>query len=38
MVVLVTCRNVDDPMKIKGARVATRLYTDFSDAQGQISP
>ena len=37
MVVLVTCKNVD-PIKKEGARVATRLYVDFSGAQGPITP
>ena len=35
MVVLVTCKN-EDPIKNEGARAATRLYVNFSDAQGQI--
>ena len=34
--VLVTCKNEEDPIKNEGARLATRLYVDFSDAQGQI--
>ena len=38
MVVLVTCKNEEDPSKNEGARVAVRLYVDFSDAQGQIIP
>ena len=38
MVVLVTCKIVEDPIKNEGARVATRLYVDFSDFQGQITP
>ena len=33
MVVLVTCKNEEDPIKNKGARVVTTLFTDFSDAQ-----
>ena len=37
MVVLVTCKN-EDQIKNEGARVATTLYVDFSDAQGQIIP
>ena len=32
MIVLLTCKNEEDPIKIKGASVLTRLYTDFSDA------
>ena len=34
MVVLVTCKNEEDPIKTEGARVLTTLYIDFSDAQG----
>ena len=37
MVVLVTCKNEDDPIKNKGFRVVTRLSIDFSDAQGQLN-
>ena len=37
MVVLVTCKNEEDPIKNEGARVFTTLYIDFSDAQGQIT-
>ena len=36
MVVVVTCKNVKDSFKNEGAKVATRLYVDFSDAQRQI--
>ena len=36
MVVLVTCKNEEDPIKNEGARVFTTLYINFSDAQGQI--
>ena len=36
ILVLVTCKNEEDPIKNKGARVATRLYVDFSDTQGQV--
>ena len=35
---LVTCKNEEDPNKNEGARVLTRLYNIFSDAQGQLSP
>ena len=35
MVVLVTCKNEEDP--IKSAKVFTPLYSNFSDAQGQIT-
>ena len=38
MVVLVTCKNEEDLIKNEGARVVTRLYINFSDAQGQITP
>ena len=38
MVVFVTCKNEVDPIKNESANVATRLYVDFSDAQGQIIP
>ena len=37
MVVLLTCKNKEDPIKNEGARVITTLYIDFSDAQGQIT-
>ena len=33
MVVLVTCKNEEDPIRNKGARVVTTLFIDFSDAQ-----
>ena len=32
MVVLVTCKNEEDPIKNKGARVVTTLFIDFSEA------
>ena len=35
MVVLVTCKNEEDPIKNEGARVFTTLYINFSCAQGQ---
>ena len=38
MVVLVTCKNEEDPIKNEGTRVFTTLYINFSDAQGQITP
>ena len=38
MVVLVTCKNEEDPIKKEGAGVITTLYIDISDAQGQITP
>ena len=37
MHVLVTCKNEEDPIKNEGARVVTTLYSNFSDAQGQIT-
>ena len=37
MVVLLTCKNKEDPIKNEGARVFTTLYIHFSDAQGQIT-
>ena len=37
MDVLVTCKYEEDPIKIEGARVDTTLYSNFSDAQGQIT-
>ena len=37
MVVLVTCKNEEDPIKNKGPRVVTRLFVNFSDAQGQLT-
>ena len=37
MVVLLTCKNKEDPIKNEGARVFTTSYIDFSDAQGQIT-
>ena len=38
MVVLVNCKNEEDPIKNEGARVVTTLSIDFSDAQGQLPP
>ena len=37
MVVLLTCKNEEDPIKNKGAGVFTTLKINFSDAQGQIT-
>ena len=37
MVVLLTCKNEEEPIKNRGARVFTTLYINFSDAQGQIT-
>ena len=38
IIVLVTCKNEEDPIKNEGARVLTSLLFDFSDAQGQLTP
>ena len=38
MVVLVTCKIEEDPIKNESARVVATLYINFSDAQGQIIP
>ena len=32
--VLVACKNEEDPIENKGARVVTTLFINFSDAQG----
>ena len=37
MLGLNTCKNEEDPIKNEGARVFTTLYSNFSDAQGQIT-
>ena len=37
MVVLVTCKYEKDPIKNDGAKADTTLYSNFSDAQGQIT-
>ena len=37
MEILVTCKYEVDPIKSEGARVVTTLYSNFSDAQGQIT-
>ena len=37
MVVLLTCKKKEDPIKNEGARVFTTIYIDFLDAQGQIT-
>ena len=37
MDVLVTCKYEEDPIKNEGARVVTTLYSNFSNAQGQIT-
>ena len=38
MVVIVTCKNEEVIIKNEGARVVTRLFIDFSNAQGQLTP
>ena len=38
VVILVTCKNEEDPLKNEDARVATTQNIDFSNAQGQITP
>ena len=37
MVVLLTCKNKEDPIKNEGGRVFTTLYIVFSDAQWQMT-
>ena len=37
MVVIVTCKHEEDPIKNEGTRVFTTLYINFSDAQRQIT-
>ena len=38
MLVLVTCKNEETPIKNEGTRVVTMLSIDFSDALGQLTP
>ena len=38
MVVLLTSKNEEDPIKNEGARVLTRLYITFSNTQRQLTP
>ena len=38
MVVLITCKTKEDPIKNEGARVLATLYIDFTDTQGQLTP
>ena len=35
---LVACNNEEDPIKDEGARVVTKLFIDFIDVQGQVTP
>ena len=37
MDVLVTCKYEEDPIKNEGATLVTTLYSNFSEAQGQIT-
>ena len=37
MVVLVTCQNEENTIKIEDARVVTKLSFDFSDVQGLLT-
>ena len=37
LIVIVTCKTEEDPIKNEGARVFTTLHINFSDAQGQIT-
>ena len=36
VIVLVNCKNEKDPIKDEGARMATILNINFSDAKGQL--
>ena len=38
MVLLVTCKNEENPIKNEGARVVKTLSINFKDAQGQLTP
>ena len=38
VVILVTCKNKEDPLKNKDARVATTQNIDFSNTQEQLTP
>ena len=38
IVVLVTCKTEEDPIKNEDARRLTSLLLDFADAQGQLTP
>ena len=38
MGLLLACKNEEDPIKKKGARVVTTLFINFSDAQWQLTP
>ena len=38
MGLLVACKNKEDQIKNEGARVVTKLFINFSDAQVQLTP
>ena len=38
IVILVTSKNEEDPIKIEGARVVTIQNIDFSNTKGQLTP
>ena len=38
IVILITFKNNEDPIKIEGARVATIQNIDFSNTKGQLTP
>ena len=37
MVVLLPCKNEEDPINNEGARLLTGLYVVFTDTQGQLT-
>ena len=37
MGLLNACKNEEDPIKNEGARVVTRLFINFEDAQGELT-
>ena len=37
IVVLIVCKNEEDPIKNEGVRVVTTLFINFSDSQGQLT-
>ena len=38
MVIIVSFKNEEDPIKVEGARVATIQNMDFSNTKGQLTP
>ena len=38
MIILVSSKNEEDPIKIEGARVVTIQNIDFSNTKGQLTP